>query len=68
MDTNKDGKVDIEEFIKWMDKKNDKTGFRQLLAKDMQGSLQQGAWLERKTTKSGVKLQRKYTNSGSFLG
>lgn len=66
MDTDKDGKVSLEEFINWMDKENDKTGFRKMLANNMQGANMQSAWLDER--KSGVTIKRKYTNSGSFLG
>mmetsp|Transcript_12491 Transcript_12491/g.18675 ORF Transcript_12491/g.18675 Transcript_12491/m.18675 type:complete len:907 (-) Transcript_12491:83-2803(-) len=67
MDTDKDGKISLQEFIAWMDKENDKTGFRKLLASHMQDNNMQGAWLDEKTPK-GVTIKRKYTNSGSFLG
>lgn len=52
MDTNKDGKVDIEEFVVWMDKayKNDKTGFRKALSM------------------GGTKWLDKEHSGGSFLG
>lgn len=66
MDKNKDGKVGLQEFINWMDKENDKTGFRKMLANNMQGANMQSAWLDERA--SGVTIKRKYTNSGSFLG
>lgn len=66
MDKNKDGKVGLKEFINWLDKENDKTGFRKMLANNMQGANMQSAWLDERA--SGVTIKRKYTNSGSFLG
>lgn len=67
MDTDKDGKISLEEFINWLDKEHDETGFRKLLASNMQDNNMQGAWLDEKPPK-GVTIKRKYTNSGSFLG
>lgn len=54
MDLNEDGKIEINEFIAWMDKDTDETGFRQMLA----GQVGLGGtdWLK----KSG--------GAGSFLG
>jgi len=67
MDTDKDGKISLQEFINWMDKEHDKTGFRKLLASNMQDNNMQASWLDEKPPK-GVTIKRKYTNSGSFLG
>lgn len=53
MDSNKDGKIQIGEFIAWMDKKSDKTSFGKMLSTAM--GLGGSEWLDKK-------------QSGSFLG
>jgi len=35
MDANNDGKIELNEFIEWMDKETDETGFRQMLNGEM---------------------------------
>lgn len=54
MDINKNGRVEIEEFIAWMDKENDETGFRRMLSATM--GLGGTGWLDKKQS------------GGSFLG
>lgn len=54
MDTNKDGKIEVQEFIAWMDKETDETGFRKMLSGSM--GLGGNVWLDKKT------------GGGSFLG
>lgn len=50
MDTNHDGKIQIEEFIAWMDKENDETGFRKMLASSL--GLGGTGWLNQKSGSS----------------
>ena len=53
MDTKKDGKVDIDEFLEWMEKEHDNSGFRQALSVGVMG---------------GTKWLDKEHSGGSFLG
>jgi len=61
MDTNKDGKVQLNEFIAWMDQEHDATGFRQLLSANL--GLGGRGWIEPEGS-----LKRRHTNGGQFLG
>lgn len=54
MDKNKDGKIEVDEFIAWMDKDMDDTGFRRMLSGQM--GLGGTGWLNKKG------------GGGSFLG
>ena len=54
MDSNKNGKIEIDEFIAWMDKEHDTTGFRKMLSVSM--GLGGTRWLDKKHS------------GGSFLG
>lgn len=53
MDSNNDGKVTAEEFMEWMEKENDETGFRKTLTDGMSLG---GDWLKSRDS------------AGSFLG
>lgn len=54
MDANKNGKIELDEFIAWMDKEYDETGFRKMLSASM--GLGGTRWLDKKHS------------GGSFLG